>query len=730
MIKAVLCTTLSLLCAASLRAQSEPSASPAAATAAHDAANPATAQNPPPIVATPPAAPPVEGERAPAKNPPPIDPKNIDTSVKPQDDFYKFANGNWLKNNPIPPEYSRWGSFNELIEKNNDALHQIAEQASQLSEKSGQSKIEKAAASEMQKVGDFYASGMNETQINSARLLPLKGELTRIDSINDLSALSKTIGRLHGLGIGALFGFTSVQDDKESTRVIAQAFQGGLGLPDRDYYTKDDAASKKIREEYVAHVTKMFSLLGDKPDAAAAHAKTVMEIETALAKPARTRVELRDPQKNYNKMSQAELQKLMPDFKWNDYFQVLGLPVPGAINVGQPDFFKAANDAVKNVSLADWKTYLRWHLIHDTASALGQDFVDENFAFFGKTLSGTEKLKPRWKRVVSTIDNEIGEALGKLYVAENFPPEAKQRALEMVNNLKEALADRIKSNDWMDEPTKQEALKKLAAFSVKIGYPDKWRDYSALKIDRGPYVFNVLRSDQFEVAREMKKIGKPVDRDEWELSPPTVNAYYHPNLNEIVFPAGILQTPFFNPDADDAVNYGGIGAVIGHEMTHGFDDQGRQYDAVGNLRDWWSPASAKAYNERAKAIIDQYAAYEPLPGQHINGELTQGENIADIGGLKIAYAAFQKAMAKHPEEANKKIDGYTPDQRFFLAWAQIWRANQREQETMLRLNTDPHSPGRFRSNGPVSNMPEFQKAFNLPDNSPMVRPAKDRANIW
>ncbi|MEO7725011.1 MAG: M13 family metallopeptidase, partial [Chthoniobacterales bacterium] len=646
------------------------------------------------------------------------------------DDFYKFANGNWLKNNPIPPEYSRWGSFNELIEKNNDALHQIAEEASQLSEKSGQPKMEKAAASEIQQVGDFYASGMNEKQTNSARLLPLQGELTGIDSINDLSALSKTIGRLHGLGIGALFGFTSAQDDKESTMVIAQATQGGLGLPDRDYYTKNDDASKKIHEEYVAHVKKMFSLLGDKPDAAAAHAKTVMRIETALAKPARTRVELRDPQKNYNKMSQAELQKLMPDFKWNDYFQVLGLPVPGAINVGQPDFFKAANDVVKNVSLADWKTYLRWHLIHDTAPALGQDFVDENFAFFGKTLSGTEKLKPRWKRVVSTIDNEIGEALGKLYVADNFPPEAKQRALEMVNNLKEALADRIKTNDWMDEPTKQEALKKLAAFSVKIGYPDQWRDYSMLKIDRGPYVFNVLRSDQFEVAREMKKIGKPVDRDEWELSPPTVNAYYHPNLNEIVFPAGILQPPFFNSDADDAVNYGGIGAVIGHEMTHGFDDQGRQYDAVGNLRDWWSLASAKAYNERAKAIIDQYAAYEPLAGQHINGELTQGENIADIGGLKIAYAAFHKAMAKHPDEANKIIDGYTPDQRFFLAWAQIWRANQREQETVLRLNTDPHSPGRFRANGPVSNMPEFQKAFNLPDDSPMVRPAKDRANIW
>ncbi len=618
-----------------------------------------------------------------------------------------------------------------MIEKNNEALHEIAEKAAAApADNPGQPDAKKAASTEMRMVGDFYASGMNEAQINSARLLPLKGELKRIDAISDLSALSKEIGRLHSLGIGAFFGFTSAQDDKDSTMVIAQAFQGGLGLPDRDYYTKEDDASKKLREQYVAHITRMLSILGDKPDVATAAAGTVMKIETALAKPARTRVELRDPQKNYNKMSVAELEKLMPDFKWKDYFQVLGLPAPSAINVSQPEFFKAANDLVKNVSLNDWKTYLRWHLIHNAAPALAQDFVDENFAFFGKTLSGTEKLKPRWKRVVSVIDDEIGEALGKLYVAEHFPPEAKERALEMVNNLKDALADSIKTNDWMDAPTKQEALKKLAAFAVKIGYPDRWRDYSALKIDRGPYVFNVMRSDQFEVARRLQKIGQPVDRSEWELSPPTVNAYYHPNLNEIVFPAGILQPPFFDAKADDAVNYGGIGAAIGHEMTHGFDDQGRQYDAAGNLRDWWTPASAKAYTERAKAIIAQYAAYEALPGKHLNGELTQGENIADIGGLKIAYAAFKKAQAKHPEDAEKKIDGYTPDQRFFLAWAQVWRANMREQETILRLNTDPHSPSRFRVNGPVSNMPEFQKAFGLPENSPMVRPAKDRANIW
>lgn len=697
MTKKLLLTMLSLLWVAPLGAQSEPNPSPAA-SAGHPLA---------------------------------LDPRNMDTSVKPGDDFYEYANGGWLKNNPVPPEYSRWGSFNELIEKNNDALHQIADKAAQLSSKiESKPKIEKAADADVQKVGDFYASGMNENEIDSAGIKPLQDEMNRIDAIKTRDDLAKEIGHLHSLGVNALFGFTSGQDDKNSAMVIAQAYQGGLGLPDRDYYTKTDDASKKLRAAYVDHLTKVFTLLGDSQQDAAAHARTVMNIETSLAKPARTRVELRDPQKNYNKMTKADLQKLMPNFKWDEYLKGLEVTDPGSINVGQPDFFKAANDVFKTVSLGDWKTYLRWNLAHDAAPALTKNFVDENFDFYAKTLTGAQKLKPRWKRVVSKTDEELGEAIGKLYVAENFPPEAKKRALEMVNNLRAALGERIKTLDWMDDATKEQALKKLAAFNVKIGYPDKWRDYSALKIDRGPYVLNVKRSDEFEVAREMKKIGKPVDRSEWGMSPPTVNAYYNPNLNEIVFPAGILQPPFFNADADDAVNYGGMGAVIGHEMTHGFDDQGRQYDATGNLRDWWTPASAKAFKERAKAVIAQYSAYEPLPGLHINGELTQGENIADIGGLKIAYAAFKKAQAQHPEDAEKKIDGLTPDQRFFLAWAQIWRANQRDEETKLRLNTDPHSPGRFRTIGPLSNMPDFQKAFSLPDDSKMVRPAAERANIW
>jgi predicted metalloendopeptidase len=398
--------------------------------------------------------------------------------------------------------------------------------------------------------------------------------------------------------------------------------------------------------------------------------------------------------------------------------------------VHQPEFFKAANDVFKSTPIDDWKAYLRWHLISATAPYLSKDFVDEEFDFNERTLRGTQQNKPRWKRVIGTEDDEIGEALGKLYVGFNFPPEAKARALELVNNLKEALADRINTLDWMDEPTKKEALKKLAAMNVKIGYPDKWLDYSLLQIDRGPYVLNAMRAGKFEADRDLEKIGKPVDRTDWGMTPPTVNAYYNPNMNEIVFPAGILQPPFFYADADDAVNYGGIGAVIGHEMTHGFDDQGRQFDATGNLRDWWSKKSADEYDKRRKAIVQQYNEYEPLPGLHLNGELTQGENIADIGGVKLAYAALQKALDKHPEEHNKKIDGFTPEQRFFLSFAAIWRSKIRDEDQKLRVKTDPHSPAQFRVNGPLSDLPEFQKTFNVPDGSPMVRPADKRVNIW
>ena len=658
-----------------------------------------------------------------AQNSPPIDPKNMDTSVKPGDDFFRYATGAWIKRTEIPPEYSRWGAFNELIERNNDALHTIAGKASQIH-------VDPKLAPETQKVGDYYASGMDEQSIEAMRTKPLEEELGRIEAMKDRQDVLTEIGHLHSIGINAFFNFGAGQDAKDSTRDIAQAVQGGLGMPDRDYYTKQDPDMKQKREKYIAHVTKMLTLLGEPAQKAADDAKRIMALETKLAEASRTRVQLRDPIKNYNKMGVRQLQDLTPEWNWSDYFNKINLLEPGDINVHQPEFFKAANDVFKSTPIDDWKAYLRWHLISATAQYLSKNFVDEEFDFNERTLRGTQQNKPRWKRVIATEDDEIGEALGKLYVGFHFPPEAKARALELVNNLKEALADRIKTLDWMDEATKKEALKKLAAMNVKIGYPDKWLDYSLLQIDRGPYVLNAMRAGKFEADRDLEKIGKPVDRTDWGMTPPTVNAYYNPNMNEIVFPAGILQPPFFYANADDAVNYGGIGAVIGHEMTHGFDDQGRQFDATGNLRDWWSKKSADEYDKRRKAIVQQYNEYEPLPGLHLNGELTQGENIADIGGVKLAYAALQKALDKHPEEQNKKIDGFTPEQRFFLSFAAIWRSKIRDEDQKLRVKTDPHSPAQFRVNGPLSDLPEFQKAFNIPDGSPMVRPADKRVNIW
>ena len=571
-----------------LFAQAEPekSASPALPGVNKPGKPPTNAVPPPPT--SPAAAKSGSTSTAPVdRNPKPLTMENMDPSVKPQDDFFLYTNGSWIKRTEIPGEFSRWGSVNELIDKNNSALREIAEKAATPN-------ADAANAREMQMVGDYYASGMDEKTIDAMGVKPLKEELDHIDAIKQRSDLLNEIAHLHSIGVGALFAFGSGQDAKNSTMVISHAVQGGLGMPDRDYYLKTDDASKKLRDQYREHVGRMLTLAGEPAAKASEDAGKIMALETALAQASRTRVELRDPQKNYNKMPQKDLQALTPDWNWADYFKGLKLTEPGDVNVHQPDFFKAANEAFKSTSLDDWKAYLRWNLVSAAAGELSKEFVDENFKFNGMILSGTKELKPRWKRVIESTDTSIGEALGKLYVADYFPPEAKARALELINNLKAALADRIKTLEWMDEPTKQEALKKLAAFTVKIGYPDKWRDYSLLRIDRGPFVLNAMRAANYEVNRDLAKIGKPVDRTDWGLTPPTVNAYYNPTMNEIVFPAGILQPPFFNGKADDAVNYGGIGAVIGHEMTHGFDDQGRQYDAVGNLRDWWSKSSAEA----------------------------------------------------------------------------------------------------------------------------------------
>ena len=667
-----------------------------------------------------------------ADAPPAFDVANMDLKTKPSVNFFRYANGAWIDKNPIPPEFTRWGSFTELQERNLATLKEIAEAASK--------KGDAPKGSAPQKIGDFYASGMDEAQIEQEGTSPLNDELARIAAIKDRPELAAALGRLRALGVEVGFDFSANQDAKDSTKVIAQIEQGGLGLPDRDYYVKDDADSQKVRDGYLAHLTKMFALLGDTPEAAAANAKVVMALETDLAKASMTRVERRDPQATYHKLTLDETQALLPDFAINKFLQAVNCPNPGPINVAQPEYLKALARLVKTVPLDDWKTYLRWHLLHYSAPLLSSAFVNEDFEFYGKALTGAKELKPRWKRVIGVINAGInggafasgglGELLGQLYVEKTFPPEAKKRALELVDNLRAALKERINHLEWMTPETKVQAQKKLAAFAVKIGYPDKWRDYSALDISRKSYVQNAMAAEAFEFQRTLGKIGKPVDRTEWGMTPPTVNAYYSAAMNEIVFPAGILQPPFFSFTADDAINYGGIGMVIGHEMTHGFDDSGRQFDAEGNLRDWWTKEDGEKFKERAKVIIDQFSNYIVIDDMHVNGELTQGENIADLGGLKIAYDAFLKALAANPGAADKKIDGFTPLQRFYLGYAQVWRSNTRPEATKLRLKTDSHAPPELRVNAPLSNLPEFMAAFSCPPDSPMVRPANQQVKIW
>jgi putative endopeptidase len=641
---------------------------------------------------------------------------NLDRSCKPCDNFYEFAMGSWMKANPIPPEYSSWGTFMQLRDNNLTAMRTLLEAAAQAHAPIG---------SNEQKIGDFYASCMDTAALEAAGLQPIAGELRGIDEINDRKSLDATIAKLQQRGAGVLFRFSSGQDIKDSTRMIAQASQGGLGMPDRDYYFRDDEKSKQLRTDYEQHVAKMFALAGDAPDKAAAEAKTVITIETALAKASRTRVELRDPEKNYHPMPLAEMQTLTPDWPWENYLQEVGSPTVEQVNIRQPEFFKAMNEELSSVALSDWKIYLRWHVIHATAPELPERFVNENFDFYDRKLTGTKEILPRWKRCVQSTDRNLGEALGQVYVDKYFPPAAKAHAKEMVNNLVAALREDIPTLSWMGPETKKEALGKLEAFTVKIGYPDKWRDYSKLAIAPTFYAANVRRSVEFEFARQLAKIGKPVDRTEWGMTPPTVNAYYSSSMNEIVFPAGILQPPFYSPNADDAVNYGGMGAVIGHEISHGFDDQGSKFDGKGNLQEWWSPDDRKNFTERGDCVVNQFNGYEVEPGLHQNGKLVLGESIGDLGGLSIAYAAYEKSIeGKRP----KDIDGFTPEQRFFLGWAQVWGANQRAEAARLQTNIDPHPLARFRANGPLSNMEAFAKAFGCRKGDPMVR--EQSCKIW
>jgi putative endopeptidase len=648
-----------------------------------------------------------------------IDPADMDRTAAACSTFYQYSAGGWMKKNPIPPEYPSWGTFNELGERNRELQHQILERAAK--------NTSAPKGSDEQKIGDFYASCMDEAAIEAQGIKPLQPELDRIEAMRNGVDLQNEIARLQMAGVNAVFGFGSEQDRKKSTSVIATAAQGGLGLPDRDYYTKTDDGSKKLRDQYLAHVGKMFGLMGEEPARAAADARTILTIETSLAEASMTNVEQRDPDATFNRMDREQLKALTPGFNWVAYFHNVEAPDSlAAVNVQQPKFFQAIDKQLSSVPLADWKTYLRWQLVAAAAPALSSKFVDESFDFNQRILQGTEKNQPRWKRCVRSTDAQVGYALAKIWVAENFPPEAKARADRMVRNLIAALRDDLSKLSWMGPETRKAALAKLDAFTPKIGYPDRWRDYSALEIDRGAYVTNVVRGTRFEWIRDINKIGKPVDRQDWGFTPPTVNAYYNPLLNEIVFPAGILQPPFFDANADDAVNYGGIGAVIGHEMTHGFDDSGRKFDSQGNLTNWWTDADLKNYNARATCVEKQFDAYKYEGDQHLNGKLVLGESIADLGGLSIAYRAYQMSREGKPQPA--AIDGLTDAQRFFVSWARVWATNDRPEFARLIVNTNPHPLDRFRAIGAPSNMPEFARAFSCKPGDPMVR--AEKCQIW
>ncbi|MDQ6826685.1 MAG: M13 family metallopeptidase [Candidatus Eremiobacteraeota bacterium] len=647
-----------------------------------------------------------------------IDLTNLDRTCKPCADFFQFAVGSWIKKNSIPASYPAYSNFQKLADTNRDVLHTILEKASKASNPLG---------SNVQKIGDYYGSCMDAAGIQAAGLTPLQPEFSETRTIANAASLATQVARLQRSGVDALFGFGSDPDAKNSAMNIGVLTQGGLGLPDRDYYLNDDQRSKSIRASYVAHVQAMFTLAGDSAAKSAAEANSVMSIETNLAKNSLTRVARRDPVATYHKMTFAQLQALAPNFSWSDYMRASGLTMLADINVSEPAFFKALSEQLSNLPTADLQTYLRWHVLDAYAPTLPSAFVDENFNFHGRVLQGTKELQPRWRRCVRATDIALGEALGQVYVAQTFSPAAKARALRMVKNIKEALREDFSTLSWMTPQTRNRAVAKLDAFILKIGYPDKWRDYSALTISRDSYAANVRRASEFESARDIGKIGHAVDRTEWGMSTPTVNAYYNPSINEIVFPAGILRPPFFDPKADDAVNYGGIGAVVGHESTHGFDDEGRQYDLKGNLIDWWTLQDSAAFNARASCIVKQYDALTPLEGVHENGKLVQGEAIADLGGLTIAYKAFQKSMRGKPR---RLIDGFTPEQRFFLSWAQVWASNERPEYVRLLAQTDVHAYDKFRVNATVANMPGFAKAWFCPLNAAMVRPPQQRCQIW
>jgi putative endopeptidase len=643
---------------------------------------------------------------------------HMDKSVAPGDDFYHYADGSWIKNNPIPADKSRWGAFIELQERNWFLIHQILDSAA-----SG----EAPAGSTVQKVGDFYRSAMDTNRLEKLGLKPLDTDLARIAALKTTEDAMRLMADFHQRGVGGYFGAGAGPDAKDSSVYAFHLAQGGLSLPDRDYYLTE--AFAKQRAAYQAHVAKMFTMVGEKSADAEANAATVLALETSLAKACKPRADMRDPVANYHKFRVADAVRDYPHLALATYLENSGLGQMPDVIIGQPEFFAALDKQILERPLKDWQTYLRWHLINATAPYLNAAAEEEHFQFFGKTLRDQQVQEPRWQRSAHVIDGSIGEALGQLFVEKHFPPAARARMIELVANLKAVVHDRLQKLDWMTEATRAKALAKFDRFTQKIGHPDQFRDYSAVQIKPDDYLGNVRRAEVFESRRQLARVGKPVDKSEWHMSPETVNAYFNPSQNEIVFPAGILQPPFFDPNMDDAVNYGAIGVVIGHEITHGYDDSGRKYDADGNLNDWWTAADAKAFEERAQKVVNQFNAYEPLPGVHVNGKLTLGENIADLGGTSIAFEALQRALAKDPSK-RKNIDGFTPEQRFFLSLSQVWRINCREAELRRLVTVDPHSPGQYRAIGPHVNVPEWYAAFGVKEGDKMWRAPEDRAKIW
>ena len=646
-----------------------------------------------------------------------IDKANFDSSVRPQDDLYQAIDGNWLKNTAIPADRSNYGSFIKLAD---DAEAQLRIIIEELSSKTG-----KTPGSIEQKVGDYYASFMDEATIEAAGLKPVEAELARIDALKDKAGLPAVMAELARNGVSVPLYPYIHQDSKDSTQYAGDFYQAGLGLPDRDYYLIDDAKFSGIRKAYLAHMQKLFELAGVAD--AAKSAKDVLALETQIAKVQWDKVDNRDPVKGYNPYEPAKLSALTSEIDWAAYLPAVGYGSLKQVLVSQPTYVTGLGKLIKSTPIETWRTYFKWHVLHGRAELLSKAFVDEDFAFNSKTLNGVEEIRPRWKRGVNGIETAMGEAVGQVYVERHFPAASKARMEALVKNLLKAYEGAIGNLSWMSDETKKAALVKLGKFSYKIGYPNKLRDYSKLEIVPGDVVGNSVRAAAFEYDRNLAKLGKPIDREEWGMTPQTVNAYYNPEMNEIVFPAAILQPPFFDPNAEDAVNYGGIGAVIGHEISHGFDDQGAQYDGDGNLKNWWSEEDNKKFKALGEALAKQYDSYEPIKGYHVNGKFTLGENIADLGGLTIAHEAYQFSQGG---KEGPVIDGYTADQRFFMGWAQVWRRKYREENLLTRLKTDPHSPSEYRCNGTIVNVPAFADAYMVKEGDKLYRTPEQRIKIW